>query len=127
MGARNLNRVQFTLERDVVRIFGRCTGGDTSNPTGVKGKGVTSIARTANTLTITLADKWNGLLMFNANVIDSGTPDDWEFVLSAETVASTKTLVVKVFKGGTAADLPTTAVLLFEVVVCNNAQKPVSY
>ena len=50
MGARNLNRVQFTLERDVVRLFGRGTGAGAADCTAVKGAGV-STAATAIKLT----------------------------------------------------------------------------
>jgi hypothetical protein len=131
MGARNLNRVQYTLERDVVRIWGRFTGAGTSNPTSVKGKGITSVTRTAaSTYAITLADTWAGLLMFKASVIDAGTIDDWEVVVASETVASTKIVTINVFKGGTGSttgDLPTTAKLLFEITVSNNSQKPVGF
>ena len=132
MGARNLNRVQFTLERDVVRIFGRGTGAAAADMTAVKGKGVSTasdaIDQTGTGLySINLTDKWNGLLMFSAAVVDPNSVDDWEVVLVSETVASTKKVNIAVFKAGAAANLSTDETLLFEIVVCNNAQKPVSY
>lgn len=132
MGARNLNRVQFTLERDVVRIFGRGTGASTADMTAVKGKGISTasdaIDRTgAGLYSINLTDKWAGLLMFKAAIIDATTPDDWEVVVVSETVASTKKVNIAVFKAGTAADLTNDEKLLFEIVVCNNSQKPVSF
>ena len=132
MGARSLNRVQFTLERDVVRIFGRGTGAAAADLTGVKGAGLgaaaTAINQTGTGLyTISLADKWPGLLMFKAAVIDATTPDDWEVVLVAESVASAKTIDIAVFKGGTLTDLTTDEKLLFEIVLSNSTKLPLGY
>ena len=132
MGARTLNRVQFTLERDVVRLFGRGTGAGAANCTGIKGMGLgaaaTAIDQTGTGLyTINLADKWPGLLMFKACVIDPGTPDDWEVTLVTETVASTKTLTIAVFKSGTLTDLTSGEKILFEIVVSNSTKLPKGY
>lgn len=129
MGARSLNRVQFTMERNVLRLFGRGTGAATSNLTGVKGAGVTSIVRTGvGSHTITLADKWPGLLMFSASILDANaTPDDWEVTVVEELVATSKTIKIAIFKGGAATDLTTDRKLLFEAVLSNNTTPPKGY
>lgn len=125
MGARNLSDEQYAFERDTIRLFGRGTGAATSSLTSVKGKGITSIARTGVGLhTITLADKYQGLLMFKSAIIDATTPDDWEVVVVEELVATSKTIKIAIFKGGTAADLSTDEKILFEIVVSNSAQLP---
>lgn len=125
MGARSLNRVQFTMERDVVRLFGRGTGAGAADLTGVKGAGLAATAAFDQTgtglYTINLADKWPGLLMFSAAVIDATSPDDWEVVVVSEAVATSKTIDIAVFKGGVAADLSTDEKLLVEVVLSNGA------
>jgi hypothetical protein len=128
MGARSLNRVQFTLERDVLRIFGRATGAATSNMTSLKGAGVASLARTGvGAHTLTLTDKWPGLLMFKATILDAGTVDDWEVIPIEELVATSKTVKFVIFKGGAAADLPTTGKILFELVLSNSTKLPKGY
>lgn len=128
MGARNLSQQQYAIERDTVKIYARGTGAGTSALTSVKGKGVTSITRQGvGTHTVNLTDTWNGLLAFSACVIDATTPDDWEVVVTAETVASTKTVAIAIFKGGTAADLSTDEKILIEITVSRSANKPTSY
>lgn len=119
---------QFCAEPDTVRILGRGTGANTSALTSVKGKGIASIARTgAGAHTITLSDKWNGFLMFSAAIISSATADDYEVTVVEELVATSKTVKIAIFKGGTAADLQTTDKILFEIVVSKTAQKPAGF
>jgi len=125
MAARNLNKHQFSFERNVVRIFGGGTGAATSDLTSVKGKGVASITRTDVGLhTITLDDKWAGLLMFDACIIDATTPDDWEVGVTEELVSSSKTVKIAIFKGGSATDLSTDEKIKFEIVVSDSNQLP---
>ena len=119
---------QYTAEPDVVRLFGRGTGASTSALTSVKGKGIASIARTGvGAHTITLSDRWEGFLMFSACVIDPGSTDDWEVTVVEELVASSKTVKIAVFKGGTAADLTTGEKILFEIVVSRTDQLPAGF
>lgn len=120
--------VQYTAEPDVVRLFGRGTGANTSALTEVKGKGIASIARTgAGAHTITLSQKWQGFLMFSAAVLSSAAADDYEVTLVEELVATSKTVKIAIFKGGTAADLQTTDKLLFEMVLSKTKQAPAGY
>lgn len=120
--------IQYSAEPDVVRLFGRGTGAATSALTSVKGKGIASIARGGvGAHTITLSDKYAGFLMFSACILDATTPDDWEVLVTAETVNSTKTVAIQVFKGGTAADLSTDEKILFELVVSKTSQKPAGF
>lgn len=119
---------QFSAEPDVVRIFGRGTGANTSALTSVKGKGIASIARTgAGAHTITLRDKWQGFLMFSASILSSAAADDYEVMVTADAVAASKTLKIAIFKGGSAADLQTTDKILFEIVVSRTSQKPAGF
>jgi hypothetical protein len=128
MGARTLIGKQYTLERDVVRLYGMGIGAGAANLTGVKGKGITSIVRTGvGAHTITLANKWNGFLNFAACIVDTTTPDDWEVTLVEELVATSKTIKIAIFKGGTAAELTTDELIKFEIVLSNTAQKPTGY
>lgn len=127
MAARNFTNQQFTLERDVCTLFLRFTGGGAGQPTGLKGKGVASVTwSTVGIYTIVLSDKYPGLLMAAFNVIDTGTIDDWEVTLDTD-LTTGNTVVINVFKGGTAADLPTTAKLLGRLDLSNTSQLPVGY
>lgn len=105
-------------------LFGRCVGAATSNVTGLVGMGITSIVRSGvGTHTVTLGKKYAGLLGANFAVIDTGTIDDWEVTLDTD-LTSGNAFDIQVFKGGTAADLPTTATLLFEISVQDSSVKP---
>jgi hypothetical protein len=120
--------VQYTAEPDVVRLFGRGTGAATSTLTSIKGKGISTIARTGvGAHTITFRDKWMGFLMFSACILDATTPDDWEVVVIEDAVLASKTLKIAIFKGGTAADLSTDEKILFEVVLSKTSQKPAGF
>jgi hypothetical protein len=121
---------QYSLERDVVLLYGRGTGGGNGAAlTSVKGKGIASITRTGTGAhTITLADKYNGFLMFKASVIDANaTPDDFEVTVVEELVATSKTIKIVIFDGGTATDLATDKKLLFQITLSNSAQLPQGY
>ena len=95
------------------------------NPVSLKGKGVASVtcdisvAGTAGLYTVTLEDKWAGLLGFDACVMDATSPDEWQVVVVSQTVATTKTVVIQVFKGGAAADIQSDDKLYFEITLSN--------
>jgi hypothetical protein len=109
-------------------LFGRGTGAATSTLTSIKGKGIASIARTGvGAHTITLTQKWQGLLMFSAAIIDATTADDWEVTVVEDAVAASKTVKIAIFKGGTAADLSTDEKILFEVVLSKTKQLPAGF
>lgn len=130
MGARTLIGKQYTLERDVVRLYAMGVGAATSNLTGVKGKGVASITRTGvGAHTITLSNTYNGFLAASFTVIDATTPDDWEVVIVDEAVATAASKFVKIaiFKGGTAADLSTDEKIKIELTLSNSKQFPTGY
>lgn len=113
------------IDRDVCLIFGGGTGAATSNLTSVVGAGITSITRTGVGLhTITLSDKWKNLLYVDGTVIDATTPDDWEFVVVSEAVATSKTIAIALFKGGTAADLSTDEKIKIMIALSDTAQPP---
>ncbi len=107
----------------VVKIYAKGVGAATSDLTGVKG--VTSITRGggAGIHSIVLDRKFQSLLMFAFTVLDTGTVDDWEVIPTAD-LATGNTIAIQVFKGGTAADLPTTATLLMEITLSDTAAKP---
>ena len=115
----------FSLERDVVSLFGGGTGNGTSNLSAVKGKGVQSVTRSGVGLhTIRLTDKWVGLLNFKSCVVDATSPTAWQVEVVSETVASTKQVKIAVFKNGTAADLTSDEKLRFELVLAAGTQIP---
>lgn len=127
MSAKNFTKDQFTMERQVCTLFARATGAGTSALTGVKGKGITSITRSnPGVFSLLLDSKFNGLLMFVGNVIDTGTVDDWEVIPTSD-LTSGNTITFQVFKGGAAADLPATAKLLLQITLSNTAQLPTGY
>jgi hypothetical protein len=107
----------------VSKVYAKGVGAATSDLTGVKG--VASIVRGggAGIHTITLDRKFKSLLMFAYSVIDTGTVDDWTVVPTAD-LATGNTIAIQVFKGGTAADLPTTATLLMEITLGDTAALP---
>ena len=120
--------VQYTAEPDVVRLFGRGTGAATATLTSIKGKGIASIARTGvGAHTITLSDKWQGFLMFSSCILSSAAADDYEVTVLEELVATSKTVKIAIFKGGTAADLATTDKILFELVLSKTKQLPAGF
>lgn len=131
MAARSFKNQQFTLEGESVKLFARFVGGgDDTNPTGLKGKGIASVAQIGSsgsgTYDLVLTDKYNGLLGVNVTFIDTGTADDWEWSLLTD-LASNTTLHFQFFKGGSAADLPTTLTVLVEISLSNSKALPQSY
>ena len=103
-----------------------------NDPTSVKGKGIVSIEASdvvdeIGKFTITLKDKWAGLLSVKSCVIDTTTPDDWEVLVVSETVATTKLIVIQVLKGGAAAAPTDDEQVFLEIVLATSNMKPVSY
>lgn len=108
----------------VVMIHARGTGAGAANMTGVKGNGITSIARTGiGTHRITLARKYAGLLNVIGNVLDVTTPDDWEVVVLTD-LTSNQTVDIGIYKGGAAAELTTDEKLLLTLVLQDTQTKP---
>ena len=133
MAARNGIREQFTLTRDLWKLFGKCIGAAGASPTGLKGLGIASIAWVSTGLyDITLSDKWNGLLGADFRVIDSTGARHYNFTVVTETVTTTKIIRVKVFAAATAvaptlADLVSTDTLYIELTLSNSKQTPAGY
>ena len=125
MAARNLTEPRC-LDREVVLVFGGGTGAAASALTSVLGAGVSSVTYASATgkYVINLADKWAKLLYAGFTVIDATTEDDWEVVVTAESVASAKTINITCFKGGTATDLTTDEKLKFMLALSNTQQPP---
>lgn len=108
----------------LVTLFGRAVGAATSNMTGLVGLGITSITRSdVGIHTVVFDKKYAGLLHAKFQVIDTGTIDDWSVTLDTD-LTNGNTVVINVFKGGTAADLPTTATLLMEFNLQDSSVKP---
>lgn len=133
MAARNGSNQQFTMVRDMWSLFGRCVGAAAADPTGLKGIGILSITRSSSgKYVITLNDKWNALLGYNFRVIDSTGLQHYSITVSAETVATTKTITIEVFAAATTvaptrADLAATDILLIELNLSNSKQVPTGY
>lgn len=115
------------LQRGIVELFLKSVGNTASNMTTTYGLGMsTTITRnSAGTYGITLSDKYAALIHATFNVIDAGTVDDWTVNIVSEAVATTKIIVITVFKSGTAADLPTTATLTGQITLSNTAIIPI--
>lgn len=124
MSARNNKRNISHYTPAPVLIFGKGTGAGAANLTALQSAGaIASIAETGTGLyTITLADKFNSLLMFTGSVLDANSPDDWEVAMITETVSSTKTITIGVFKGGTLTDLTTDEKLYLSIWVSNSSR-----
>lgn len=112
------------LQREVVELYLKCTGaGGTSNPTidTGAGKGITSIAYNSATgkYRVTLDQKYAALMFVSGTIIEPSSVDDWEVVVEAETVSTTKRIDLAFFKGGTLAALTTGEKVLLEIVLKN--------
>lgn len=127
MSARNYSDRRYSLERDVVDIFLRGTGANAANLTNVKGKGIASITRTgAGAHTITLSDNYNGMLMFQAMVIDPTGPVGWDVICTQD--LSSKTVKLAIFNvAGVATDLSPDEKLLVKMTFSNSVQTPLGY
>lgn len=130
MGARTLYHEIRHFIPEVVKIYARCVGAAAADPTGLQttghgSAGVASIAYNAATgkLLVTLDNKWADLLHCTGQVIDTTTPDDWEVTVDAETISSTKTISLSIWKGGALANLTTDEQLLLEITVANSSRK----
>ena len=109
----------------VVRLHGRATGAATSSFTGVKGPW-TITRSNVGIHSLVLNRKFAGLLNAQFAVIDTGTIDDWEVTLSSDLTSGT-TIGLQIFKGGTAADMPTTAKLLITLTLQDTSAKPAGF
>lgn len=133
MAARSSFSSQHILSPGVHRVVGRCVGAAAANPTGLKGNGIASIAYVSTgKYTITLSDKWAGLVTADFSVIDSTGLKHFLVTPSAETVASSKTISISVSSAafGSApalADLASTETLLIELVLSNSSSNPKPY
>lgn len=130
MAARNATHMNYTMNRDQISLTGKCVGAAAANPTGVKGIGIASIAYVSTgKYTITLADKYAALLGAQFTVIDSTGLTLSNVFISAETVATSKTITIEVFGGATTVaptrrNLATTDTLKFILTMSNTQQLP---
>lgn len=130
MAARNTTDMLALLNRGDVLLTGSCVGAGAANPTSVRGNGIASITRNSSgKYTITLADKYAALRGWSFGVIDSTALRHYEVTVSAETVASTRTIVIEVFGAATGvaparSDLATTDTLRFSLHLSNSAVVP---
>lgn len=130
MAARNATHMNYSMNRGQVTLTGKCVGAGAANPTGLKGIGITSITRSSSgKYVITLADNYAALLAAQFMVIDSTGLVLSSVFVSAETVASTKTITIEVFGGATTVaptrrDLAATDTLRFMLTMSNTQQVP---
>lgn len=125
MAARAFQKGVQTLQRDPVKLWVSGVGAGAANLTGISsaGGGVVSVAQTGTGLyTVTLRDKYAGLLMLSGCVIDPTGPDEWVVQVASQAVASAKTIAIQVFKGGALTDLTTDETLLLEITLKNTKQ-----
>lgn len=127
MAARTFNGESYQLEPAVIHLWARGTGAAAANLTSVKGKGIASITRTdVGAHTITLNDKYKGVLMLTAQIIDVTAPDDWEVVMTTD-LTNSKTIGIQIFKGGAATDLTTDEKILLKLDMVDTTTVPTSY
>lgn len=130
MAARNTIDTTGNMNRGDVILTGSCVGAATSNPTSVKGNGIASITRSSSgKYVITLSDKWKAIRDWSFNVIDSTAARHYEITVSAEDVATNKTITIEVFGAATTvaparSDLATTDTLKFRLMLSNSSNIP---
>lgn len=128
MSARALKMSMHHFVPEPCKIFARGVGAGAADLTGLSANGgsagVASIKYNSATgkLLVTLEDKWTALQNVSAQVIDTTTQAQWVVNVDAETVASTKTITLSVWKAGSLANLSTDEVLLLEISVMNSAR-----
>lgn len=116
--------VSYSLEANVVRLYGKFTVGAANAITINRGKGIASISRTAaGKVTITLSEVYASLL--NVSVIKSNASAAAEALLPSvvsEDVASAKTVVVGFSNAAVPAftDLTSGDVVFVEIVLKNS-------
>jgi hypothetical protein len=126
MANRFFSKAQYSLDKDIVHIFGKVAIGATGAPTmsAINSKGVASVVRaSAGRYTITLQDKYNRFLdfsMIQVNATASGAPD---FYVASVDVVGAKTLVVQcaAADGTTATDPASGVTIYFHVTVANSS------
>lgn len=126
MAARNTTHMTGSLQRGLVKLYLKGVGAAAADITLTYGLGISGVIDQTGTgtYTITLTDKWAALIHASFNIIDGGTVDDWVINVVSETVATTKTILLTVFKGGAAANIPATATLTGEITLTNSAVLP---
>lgn len=99
------NRKQ-ALEKEVKEIYAKITIGSSGAPTLVatSSKGVASVSRTsAGLYVLTLSQKYNALMHFNACVV-TPSAEDIKANLVSETVVTNKTVTFRCTAAGVATD-----------------------
>jgi hypothetical protein len=117
---RNFNRKQ-ALEKEVKELYLDVAIGMTGAPTLTRGTGVASIARTgAGEYTITLQDKYMRLMAVDV-IQQAASAEDLQFQLSAESVASAKTVGLRSVAAGVATDPSNGSRLLIRLDLKNSS------
>jgi hypothetical protein len=127
MAARNFGNEIHTPQGRVTELFLRGPGNGAADITLTHGLGVSPTLTYAATgkYTITLTDKYAALLHISGSVLDATTEDDWTVVPLTDTVASTKTIQIAVFKGGAAAAITSDERLMVRIVLLDSSAVPV--
>lgn len=122
MANRNYNRYQ-ALEKEVKTIFAKVAIGSTGAPTlnAAQSLGVASISRTsAGLYVLTLQDAYMRLMHADIHVI-TPSAEDLKAHVSAESVASAKTVTFRCDAAGTATDPASGDTLLIRVDLKNSS------
>ena len=133
MAARNFGNEIHVAQPRLTELFIKATGNGTSNMTATYGLGCSpTISRSsAGVYVITLTDKWAALMDWSYSIQDSGTAtDSYTVKLTAETVASNKTVTIQVLKETAAAhavtaDLSSSQILTLRLVLLDSSALPV--
>lgn len=123
MAARNLRRNYSHFTPAPVTIFAKAIGAAGASPTSLVAPGVKSFVwNSTGNYTLTLEDKYNKFLSLIGNVVDPTAPAQWVINVLAETVASTKTIQIVVYKAGVAADLTSDETVVLRITVSNSSR-----
>lgn len=122
MANRRFNQFQGTLEREVVKLYGKVAIGASGDPTlnTDYSKGIASISRSsAGVYLVTLSDKYWALFDFNAFLLESDD-EDVTFKLNAVDMDA-KTLTIGCYTAATLTDPSDGSVLQFSVDLKNTS------
>ena len=139
MANRYLRQFSYTFEQDQTTIYGRFVVGATGAVTSgtVKGGGVSGITRAdVGEYVITLSDKWNCMLEFNAWIVSASgnsgvaaveafnaTPGNFQSDFRANGYFSVQCLDF----AGAAVDPANTDIFYFKIVVRNSSVNPYGF
>ena len=123
MANRFFQQFLFSFIHKPVKLWGTIVVGSTGAVTSYCGTGITSVTKESGngTYTILLDDTYAALLGMQVITKHATTGTDLTFQILAETVATTKTVVLGVVTSGTLANADSGDVLYFSIELRNSS------